>query len=525
MNFQDEKISKINLNDDDSIFQIIVGDLCGERYYKQLLNADKELLSKLLAKARNEGLNYAQFNELLLLLDQDRVSEAFFEFLFGKGKRKLQELVQGIIKFRGFAMLCFGNFRFAYKQLSQKNEEERNEALKPYCVLTETVKENFRDRPIKALEIDKIKEKNKTWYTGYIAKKKYENEASFLSKLLLSTKFIAPCQLTKSELQTVADVYEKIGKDIKEVEGKALQNTDIYLTWDYMDVYIATSMRHKWEFEETFDFINEVFAKENIKDLKLRYFDPTQSQCKNRIDKGLIEGLMLKRAHCTIYMAQEVDTMGKDSELAATLAQRKPVIAYVPHIDINNHEKKISKYPLDFFKQRILILRADGMFDDEHCKKELNKYDSNYEETIKNFIDELDNYYSYQPFTLWKVKENKFKNESPLFHKICKILAITEHYSYEKRASTLKNGHPLSIQVDLSSGVANGVLVVRSHQQCADLLYRILTNSMNFKIKHIGKEGGGVYILEEEISGCPFRVVTDYEKLTNSFWNFYLISD
>ena len=135
--------------------------------------------------------------------------------------------------------------------------------------------------------------------------------------------------------------------------------------------------------------------------LKLRYFDPTQSLCENRIDKGLVEGLMLKRASCTIYMAQEIDTMGKDSELAATLAQRKPVIAYVPYIDIEKHIKKIVKYPLDFFKKRFLVLQAEEMFDDEDCRKELEKYDLNFKDTIDKFIDEYEDYRRLQPFSLW----------------------------------------------------------------------------------------------------------------------------
>jgi len=39
---------------------------------------------------------------------------------------------------------------------------------------------------------------------------------------------------------------------------------------------------------------------------------------------------MLQRATLTIYNAGSQDTMGKDSELAATLAQGKPVIVFVP---------------------------------------------------------------------------------------------------------------------------------------------------------------------------------------------------
>ena len=79
------------------------------------------------------------------------------------------------------------------------------------------------------------------------------------------------------------------------------------------------------------------------------------------------------------------------------------------------------------------------------------------------------------------------------------------------------------MQVNLQSGVANGVLVVRSFYDCARLLRQVLTNKMEFAIKYQQKEG--VSVLEEKISKCPFRVVTDDEKLTNSFWNFYLTSN
>jgi len=284
-------------------------------------------------------------------------------------------------------------------------------------------------------------------------------------------------------------------------------------------------MRHKWEFEETFDFINKVFGKRYLRQLNLRHFDPTQSKCSNPRDKGLIEGLMLKMALCTIYMAQESDTMGKDSELAATLAQSTPVIAYVPKYesdaDIDAYSKKIEKYPLDFFKKRLLILRAEEVFDDPECSKKLRAYDPSFEERIDAFLKKLDEYRALQPFSLWFEKDDREFKQNGLFSNICRILAIAESYNFERRAQLLKERHPLSMQVDLQSGVANGVLVVRNHEECSELLYRILTNSMEFIISHEGKPDKGYTILKEKVSMSPFRVVTDYERLTNSFWNLF----
>lgn len=352
MKFEDEVIKNINIKDVYSVSKMIIEHLCGEKYYKEPSEDDRKLLEALLCKANKNDLGYEQFNELLLLLDQDRVSEDFFKFFFEKKKITLEELKQGVIKFRGYAMLCFGNYRFAYKKLIQKNEEELKEDLKNYWKEDGIIKE----RPTKSLEITDI-ERNKTWYAGYISTRKFKKENVLINRLIESKKDMEEKEKILKELrkrfedEDAEKAYERylelaekykteylaIQNEIYKVEEMALKNSDIYLTWDYMDVYVATSMRHKWEFEETFDFIEDIFKKDKFDDdspnplanLNLRYFDPTQSLCRNRIDKGLIEGLMLKRALCTIYMAQESDTMGKDSELAATLAQGKPVIAYV----------------------------------------------------------------------------------------------------------------------------------------------------------------------------------------------------
>lgn len=77
--------------------------------------------------------------------------------------------------------------------------------------------------------------------------------------------------------------------------------------------------------------------------------------------------------------------------------------------------------------------------------------------------------------------------------------------------------HPLGIQVNLATGVANGVLVVRTIPQCADLLRRVVTNSLEFELR----DSPSMWYLEEKVSGCVYRVVSKDRKLTNCFWNFY----
>jgi hypothetical protein len=103
--------------------------------------------------------------------------------------------------------------------------------------------------------------------------------------------------------------------------------------------------------------------------------------------------------------------------------------------------------------------------------------------------------------------------------RLCRLIAEAERRIYDKRAGTLKRSHPLAIQVNLDTGVANGVLVVRTIDECARLLRGLLTNSLEFELEESQEDQ--MWYLKETISGCVFRVVTKDRKLTNCFWNFY----
>lgn len=292
------------------------------------------------------------------------------------------------------------------------------------------------------------------------------------------------------------------------VQDTALLNTDVYLTWDYIDIYVATSMRNRWEYEEVFDFTSQLFASPVLTPLNLRHFDPTQSKCRNARDKGLLEGLMLKRARCTIYMAQETDTLGKDSELATTLAQGKPVIAYVPEIDVDQFASTVASRPLRYMKLRLYDLQASGVVEQIDELPRLAQV----------FLEDLRQHREGQPFELWERRdEQDFKQKKDYWSDLCSKLAQAEKKAFDKRAEVLRRYHPLGMQLDLSTGVANGVMVVRRLESCANLLRAILTNATEFEIN----SEDGCRTLVESISRSVFRIVTDNEKLTNSFWNLY----
>ncbi len=526
-----------------------------------LPDSDLNFLAKVLADDE-KLIDYSQFNELLLMANKDRVEAPFFNRFFcgaTSGLCTIRGLTAGVQKFQEMAMLRFGNFVYAYRTLSKlKSEHELKEHLGETQSTSdyEIALEKRRERIVDIHHIAR----EKTYLVGYLSAGQVREDykvATGLLKLLKAESCTSweALQTDLSEMgkdlqkagqpttlveqsrrlvdktrrvsgQTLAEFAQQIKTDTtqlaalhEELEStlqRATQNTDVYLTWDHMDVYFATSMRKAWEFEDLYDFVHELMETQKITDkqktlteLHVRYFDPTQSFDQNRVNKGLIESLMLKRAACTVYSVQDTDTLGKDSELAATLAQGKPVIAYAPEIDVGVRTEQLKKRRPADLKQRLQWILYEGVhFDDARF--------------VDDFVKKLDRF---EEEMLWgslterSSLENFQSENSAELERFCRIIATSEKQIYDKRFKTLKTSHPLAIQVNLDTGVANGVLVVRDVSTCAELLWRILTNALEFTIAYDGDTK--CWYLKEVLTDSVYRVVTDNDKLTNCFWNFY----
>ena len=153
---------------------------------------------------------------------------------------------------------------------------------------------------------------------------------------LFSPLFAPDADLLEREAARLAPKSEVELARMGETQHSAQRNLAQCLSADYMDVYVATSMRTDADFVSVNQFVRALFAEDLVRLLNLRYFNPTQSWIDDRIAKGLVEALMLRRATVTIYMAQKTDTFGKDSEASVALGQGRPVIVYVPKLIVEN---------------------------------------------------------------------------------------------------------------------------------------------------------------------------------------------
>lgn len=382
------------------------------------------------------GLGYSQFNELLLLFGYDRVTHSFFQFLAdgtldyqpGCAIQSIDHLEVAVERARQLSLLFFGNVKFGFKKLARDSDE-----LSFYHASTQSgTTEDLGQRHEPIYPVDPIAS-DETYYLGYIVQQELRE------------------RLQKNPNDGAA-LSEK--KTLERVREKGIRNQQAYLVSDHLDVYIATSMRRRHEYAEVAEFARQVFSHDPIGSLNLRWFDPTQAYCLDRIDKGLAEALMLKRAKCTLYLAQESDTFGKDSELASTLAQGKPVIAYVP--------SPTDQEVLDSVTRLSLL----------------------YSQTEASVI--LERLQALSPNLAWADAQVRRWLDVPAEmdrDRALTLLVRTARDHYDKRAETLKDSHPLGIQVNLDTGVANGVLVVRSIADCAELIFRIITRTLQFCIE------------------------------------------
>jgi hypothetical protein len=324
----------------------------------------------------------------------------------------------------------------------------------------------------------------------------------------------------------------------------AQQNLAHYLSADHLDVYVATSMRSDADFVSVNRFVHKLFNHIEVKPFNLRYFNPTQSWIDDRVAKGLVEALMLRRASLTIYMAQKEDTFGKDSEASVALGQGKPVIVYVPKLSIPDLRIDTEVFGKTPREQLEAFITNEGTTDDRDFDETVDQealigrllsirlsqadpqilvsatidhwadFDLYGEDNRIEAAEERANYRAWLDDVIRR--GNKREPSKAVREGLTSILVATA-LRYERRARTFREIHPLALQVILSSGVLNGILVARSIESCAELIRSVIHNDLKLELKVDDMN----YRLVETTTGSTIRVISKHRLLRNAFATFY----
>jgi transcriptional regulator with XRE-family HTH domain len=412
-----------------------------------------------------------------------------------------------------------------------KEEQSEREQLKRFLV---ELAEKFKnDSP--AHVISGIAEKTKRRMDTLLRKFDTNFEHGLFSPL-----WAPDTDVVEREAARLAPKTEDELRAMAEAQDSAMKNLASYLSSDFLDVYVATSMRSDADFVSVNAFVKSLFHHPDVRPLKLRYFNPTQSWIDDRIAKGLVEALMLRRASVTIYMAQKSDTFGKDSEASVALGQGKPVIVYVPRLTFPDGtldtESLFKKSKGDLLATltateardvdesvdeqalfaKILTSRlqaldnaALGLLAQSHWA------DFDLKEEEKRIVEE--HRQRYREWIAQCVRDGKSDVDiAPIGDAIVGIF-VANAIVFENRAKMFREIHPLALQVILSSGVLNGILVVRTVAQCGEILSRLIRNELELTLS---KEKMN-YRLVEKLTASTIRVISRHMLLRHAFSAHY----
>lgn len=563
-------------------FEEVLAELTGKEVNLDLLDLPSKLTAEerihsLLSDSFSDTQTHDLFNSILVFYGIPPTSHDFFNRYFRPPAfGSLAAFHSAVEKYQRDAIRLFSTLREAYNSLALSGSlSTALRSLEPRQTTNYTQRMDWA--AIKEIAEERLPD------LGYISAARVSKEAaerqavkSFLQELAKEVRRHGPSALeaapekTRRRMDSLLRKFHTsfphglfsplFGPDADELEREAariapktedelarmsatqeiaLKNLAEYLSSDYMDIYVATSMRTDADFISVNHFVETLFRQPSVRPFKLRYFNPTQSWIDDRIAKGLVEALMLRRSDITIYMAQKEDTFGKDSEASVALGQGKPVIVYVPKLVVENiaiDTEELSKKDrpdlIGMMKEQADLdtTDIDDTVDNEALISRLLTYrldrtpDENLTESIKRQWADFDLYNeasrvpteelrtSYRSWLDRVIKEDSTVIPLELRRHIVGIL-VANAVRFERRAQVFREIHPLALQVILSSGVLNGILVVRSVGQCAQVLSCLIENDLKLRLKKDELN----YRLIEEITGSTVRVISRHHLLRNAF--------
>jgi transcriptional regulator with XRE-family HTH domain len=568
-------------------FEQSLGELAGllvslGAHDEATVKAAERHIADLFEKDLTKDQAWDAFNAILVYYGVTPTSKGFFERYLGPDAVKSREAFEKAVRrYQSDAIRLYSTLADAYARLNAASSLDRE--LTP---LAPRVDDHYRERTtwdiieripddrlpdlgyISAARVRKeqaerqvlstflrelaarIRIDRKTALDGIGEKKKRKMDSllrqfhSGLSHGLFSPLFAPDADQLEREADVVAPKDERDLARMAETQNAAQRNLAHYLAADHLDVYVATSMRTDADFVSVNDFVTQLFSHEDVRPLHLRYFNPTQSWIDDRVAKGLVEALMLKRSTLTIYMAQKDDTFGKDSEASVALGQGKPVIVYVPKLMAPDLD--IDSEALGRLSRAELVARvqAEGSEEDKDIDEtvdhqalfarilelRLTKASSDVITGIaQRYWAEYDLYGeaarvpdedARAQYRSWLDALTKANRREPLPAGVSEYfvkMLVSTTVRYEQRAKVFREVHPLALQVILSSGVLNGILVARSVDACAALLKALVRNELLVELEVDDNN----YRLIEKLTGSTIRVISRHQLIGNAFSTFY----
>jgi transcriptional regulator with XRE-family HTH domain len=540
------------------------------------------LVSSLFEAGLTEEQALDHFNALLVFYGVEKCSAEFFgHYLGADAFRALATFAEAVVEYQKDAIRLFSTFSDAFRVLNDGELHRHLEPLQPlpdakYRARSDwTGIQRIEDAQLPMLGYISASEREKAAREReYVAEflrnlagkvkvdgvkaldsigeKTKRKVDSLLRKLesnlkhgLFSPLFAPDSDALLREAEVLGPKGTNDLETARATERTAETNLARYLASDHLDVYVATSMRTDADFVSVNRFVSALFEHPEVRPLKLRYFNPTQSWIDDRVAKGLVEALMLRRSSFTIYMAQKTDSFGKDSEASVALGQGKPVVVYVPRLTIPALEIDTDILGAKSREELHTLLVRQG--DEEYSELDQTiDQEALLGQLLKLRLAAADNttivdavIQHWADFDLYgedeRIKSNEVRAQYRSWldkltkggqrvdppadvRKEVEGILISRSIRFEQRARMFRAMHPLALQVIHSTGVLNGILVVRSIESCAQVVRGIVLNDLEFDLV---ADDPNNYKLIERGTRSIIRVISRHPLIRNAFSRYF----
>ena len=572
----------LRLNFEDALTELVGQSATLRQHDAHATAVAQRAVQGLLGTGNTKAQLYDAFCAILVFYGVRRPLRAFVEhYLEPDAFRTIETFRTAVMAYQRDAIRLFASFAEAYNTLSQADDlipvlaplhprtVERYRARTDWTLIEEIPEERLPDlgyisaarvrkeqaeRSLLAGFLDdlanKVEAEGRVAITTY-SEKRRRKVGSLLRKFdsvlehdPLSPLFSPDADELRREAQRLAPKEMTDLQRMEDTQTTGQRNLARYLVADQLDIYVATSMRTDADFVSVNNFVRSLFGHTVVRPMKFRFFNPTQSWIEDRVAKGLVEALMLKRADFAIYMAQKSDTFGKDSEASVALGQGKPVIVYVPRLHVPS--ANVDSEALGFAERSELqrIVESEAVGDDAEVDSTTDHQallsqvlqlrlsgatDSVLRTAVREHWADFDLYGEaarienpeergqYRSWLDDVIKSRLDTEPSPAVRRQVVSILVATTTNFEKRATVFREVHPLALQVILSTGVLNGILVARSVDSCADLLVQLAKNDLNLELRADADN----YRLVEVTTRSTVRVISRHQLITNAFSTFY----
>ena len=439
-----------------------------------------QLLFDTINNIENEHLTKVQFDQLLALHHLKCMSDDFFDYYwinnpeihyykikyFNKDKENnnrdissLEQLKQGFERLFIDCLYIFGNVQKGYDVLCERSYAELNDIIEKQIFNTKQIEK--RGNPLQFVDINK----EERYLISEIACKTFENisDTNSLTDFLIQGYEDAILKGVKEP--TYRDLIEGV-KNIKPEDGQMSFGSDFLLS-DLLD----TKVKSKDEIRNMSEDIAIKFKSAHKKAL-----DNTELYLSLSTDLDVYVATSMRTKKDFTEMAIFCDNVFKSEVLKEyNLRYFDPTISAA-----ESHEDKGLIECLMVKSSRILIY---------HTGKS-ESYGKDVEAAMALSLGKPVIFFCSDK----KERENFFKNI-----------------------------HPLSRLVNFETGVAVGAIVCKSESQVIEIMRRLISNEMEYKIekKYPDDPQRTYYLLKEKHTNSTIRIQTDDKLLTSAFWNNY----